>query len=268
MLKKGKPYRTVFKLQWSQAADYRVNFIFNFVCAFIPVVAITFLWIAIFREKDVIEGYTIQSMLTYVLLAKFLQQVIVPEFFWNVTSDIMDGQLTGYLMKPISYIKYIFFGALGEKSKNFVVTLIPILAIAVCFSNYLNFSSNVYHVMAFLATCILAYVLYFVIFMTFSLLSFWFLEISSVFYTLYIIIEFFSGSIIPIDLFPKTLQSILNVLPFKYLIFFPINVYIGKCSTSEILTGLAMQVMWIGIFYAVIKSLWLLGMKRYEAYGG
>lgn len=268
MLKKGKPYRTVFKLQWSQAADYRVNFIFNFVCAFIPVIAITFLWIAIFKEKPVIEGYTIQTMLTYVLLAKFLQQVIVPEFFWNVTSDIMDGQLTGYLMKPINYIKYIFAGALGEKSKNFVVTVIPIVAIIVYFRNSLNLSSNWQNLIAFVVTCILAYILYFVIFMTFSLLSFWFLEISSVFYTLYIVIEFFSGSIIPVDLFPKALQSVLNFLPFKYLIFFPINVYIGKCTTSEIITGLVMQMIWIGLFSGAIKSLWALGMKRYEAYGG
>ncbi|KYH34246.1 ABC-2 family transporter protein [Clostridium tepidiprofundi DSM 19306] len=268
MINKFNAYKRTFKLTWSMAMDYRLNFIFNFVCSFVPIIAMIFLWTAIFRDNTTVGGYTLNMMLTYLITARFLHQVIVPDFFWDVSEEIKNGSLSMYLIKPISYIKYWFFKALGNKSQNLVMTIIPILLIALIFRNNIVLNSSIEKIVYFIVACSIAYVLYFLIFMLFSLLSFWFLEISSFFYTLYMFIEFFSGSLIPINLLPATIKNILKYLPFQYLVYFPIKIYLAEITINEIYTGLFVQVIWIAVIAIGIKFLWKLGIKKFEAYGG
>ncbi len=268
MLKQAKPYTKVFKLTWSSASDYRMNFIFNFICSFIPIIAMLFLWKAIYSSNAKIGNYDMYLMFSYVILSRFLYLLIVPDFFFDVTDEIESGNLSNYIVRPINYLKLWFFKALGSKSQGIVSQIIPMLLILIICNKEISFNLSLRNFVLLVITSAISYILYFLIFMSVSLLNFWFYEISSWFYTVSFVIEFLSGVIIPIDLLPDILQQILKYLPFKYLIYFPIKTFVGSASTLEIIYGIMIQLIWTIISLILLHFLWMQGRKKYDAYGG
>jgi len=80
--------------------------------------------------------------------------------------------------------------------------------------------------------------------------------------------ELTSGRFFPLNILPAVLFKIMNFLPFSFLVFFPLNVYLDRLSTSEIYRGLLTQTIWIAIFSVLLKVVWQRGLRRYEAVGG
>lgn len=267
MLKNNK-YLMTYKLTWTQATDYRFNFIFEFICCFIPVIALLFLWKAIYINQNNIGDYNIYMMFTYIIFARFVSMIITPSFFFDVTDEIQQGTLSNYIVKPINYIKYWFYKELGSKSKSFIFGIIPILLVCLIYNKYVILNISLLNCFLFILSFLLAYVIYFEIIMLSSLLSFWFYEISSWFYTISFIVEFLSGSLVPIDLLPEFLQKVLQFLPFKYLVFFPVKILTNSLTNSELLYGLVIQLIWLLIIFGAMKIIWKYGRKKYDAFGG
>jgi len=67
---------------------------------------------------------------------------------------------------------------------------------------------------------------------------------------------------------PAWLQKICVVLPFKYAIYLPVKIFLGKMGISEALWGILLQVFWIMVFLLMGKYLWKFGIRKYQAYGG
>ena len=59
----------------------------------------------------------------------------------------------------------------------------------------------------------------------------------------------------------------LQVLPFRYMLSFPIEILMGRLSLGEIGRGLAIQMAWAGVFWLGYRLLWQRGLRRYGAVG-
>ncbi|CUO40842.1 ABC transporter permease [Clostridium disporicum] len=268
MRKSVKKYLIAFELMWTKATDYRFDFIFEFICSFIPIVALLFLWKAIYFNNTNVGSYDVYSMFTYIILARFIGMIITPGFFFDVTEEIQEGTLSNYIVKPINYIRYWFAKELGNKSRNFIIGLIPIIFIICMYREYFSIQCGIGNFILFMVSFIFSYIIYFNITMFVSFFSFWFYEISNWFYTISFMTEFLSGTLIPIDLLPAYLQNILEWLPFKYLVFFPVSILTDSTSYDAITSGLIIQGLWVIVSYICIKFLWSIGRKKYDAYGG
>jgi ABC-2 type transport system permease protein len=77
-----------------------------------------------------------------------------------------------------------------------------------------------------------------------------------------------SGGIFPLDIFGSTLKTIFGFLPFQYTIYFSVNILAGREGGSKIAFGLAIQLVWIVMMFAVTNIIWKIGMKKYVAVGG
>jgi len=82
-----------------------------------------------------------------------------------------------------------------------------------------------------------------------------------------IITDFFSGSIFPLDIFPALWQKVFYYTPFPYLIFFPLQVYLGKIPFSQVLSGISISLVWSLALSVILKSIWQKGLKIYDAVG-
>lgn len=67
------------------------------------------------------------------------------------------------------------------------------------------------------------------------------------------VIQIFSGIIAPITLFPMWFQRLSDFLPFKELIYTPINIWLGQVAYSEILLVMLKQIVWGFILYMIAK---------------
>ncbi|EJR83382.1 ABC transporter permease [Bacillus cereus] len=261
-----KKYLKPMMLSFQAVFQYRMNVVLYMIFGLIPLVALILLWHSLFETQSNIHGYTLEMMITYVIIAKLIELLLIPEMHWSINDEIQSGELSKYLIKPFSYFGYWFSHNLGNKIIHLVMSVIPIIPIIFLNRDYFLLPTLKYTFL-FILSIVGALILYYMIYYLISLFSFYFVEISSFFFTVDIVLELLSGSLIPLEFLPAPLNTITQFLPFSYLIHFPVNVYLGNLSSAEIVNGLISQVIWSLVFYVLIRVLWKKGLNKYESVG-
>jgi ABC-2 type transport system permease protein len=120
----------------------------------------------------------------------------------------------------------------------------------------------------FLLSLVLGFLLGFFLEVCIGLISFWFLEVTSLLF-IYMLMNFFlSGHMFPLDLLPETARMVVNWLPLKYLAYFPAAVFLGLVPESRLWHELAMEAGWVLFFLFVSRLMLDRGLRRYSGFGG
>jgi len=82
-----------------------------------------------------------------------------------------------------------------------------------------------------------------------------------------LLIGFFAGELIPLDILPGFLKKVSLALPFQYTLYFPIKIYQGLVLPKEMILALVICLSWIITICVLISWLWQKGVKQYEAVG-
>jgi ABC-2 type transport system permease protein len=77
-----------------------------------------------------------------------------------------------------------------------------------------------------------------------------------------------AGQAAPTALLPGFLRQAAEVLPFRYMLGFPVEVLSGKLDPSEILLGFIYQIVWITAVLLLHNVVWKKGVRHYTAVGG
>jgi ABC-2 type transport system permease protein len=101
-----------------------------------------------------------------------------------------------------------------------------------------------------------------------AMLAFWVLEVSTFIFILYAFEYIASGHMLPLDILPKSVESVLFFLPFPYQLYFPVSIYMGKTTGQDLAIGLAIQAAWVLIAYGLARFAWARGINKYAAVGG
>ena len=84
----------------------------------------------------------------------------------------------------------------------------------------------------------------------------------------YFLLELFSGLLIPISFFPQIFQDVFSFLPFQYISYVPVLIYLGKISGVGILQSLAIQIVWFFVLVVLGSALWQWSTKKITIQGG
>lgn len=263
-------YWSIFKISFEQEFAYKINFIMWRVRNVFQIIVTFFLWSAIFSNPGtMVFGYDRVKILTYVFALMIVRAIVLSARAVDVSTDIAEGNLTNYLVKPISYFKYWLTRDISSKVLNLSFATVEFIALFLILKPAFYFQSDIFVLLAFLLSIIIASFIYFCILFIISAVAFWVPELgwASQFLVAIVIIEFLSGSLFPIDVLPATLQKIVMVLPFPYMVFFPVQVYLGKITGAAQIQGFAISFIWVGVLYVLMKYLWSKGLKAYQAFG-
>jgi len=77
-----------------------------------------------------------------------------------------------------------------------------------------------------------------------------------------------AGQVAPVALLPGVMRQAATVLPFRYMVGFPVEVLTGQLSPGEVWAGFAAQAGWLCVALALFTALWRAGLRRYSAVGG
>lgn len=169
------------------------------------------------------------------------------------------------MLKPINYLEYKFFQAVGELAYRLML-FVPVIVVAVfLLRNYLTQAESGSTYFIFALASLLSFVLYFLIYFLTGIISFWTIDYLGPIYTLSTIINFMQGSLLPLDLMPRWLLEISKWLPFKYLFFVPVSFVTGRLNFDWMMVLIPLS--WCVGLYFLAKFLYLRGLKRYEGYG-
>jgi ABC-2 type transport system permease protein len=263
-----KKYAYVFKLSLLSSLEYRVDFLFSILGAFLPIVIQYFMWRSIFEASGdaIVFGYTFQQMFMYTVFSAMISKLISSGIQFEISNDIKHGQLSSFLYRPASYTMYKISSYLGGKAVYLTISFLIIYAVLIAFK--IDIATSGLRFPVFVLSLVFAFVLNFLIYHIISALAFWLDEIWYFYFAMGFLITLLSGGIFPLDIFGKAVSSLASFLPFTYTIFFPVNIINGRYEMNEILTGLGLQLTWIVIMSVVSRICWGLGNKKYSAVGG
>jgi ABC-2 type transport system permease protein len=121
---------------------------------------------------------------------------------------------------------------------------------------------------AALPAVLLAFLVRFFVEWTLALVTFWTTRTQAINRTYFGVLMFLSGRVAPIALLPGILQDVTSVLPFYYMVAFPVELAVGRLSPAEAMDGFMIQILWLVAALGIITSTWRFALKRFSAVGG
>lgn len=263
-------YLQIFKISFEQEFVYRLNFIMWRVRNVLQIFLIFFLWDAVFSSPGrVVFGYDRAKILTYVFGILIVKAFVFSARAVDVAGIVANGDLTNYLLKPVNFFKYWLTRDSSSKALNLIFAGIEITFLFVLLKPPFYLQTNPAYLIAFATSLLLAIVMFFSLLMITSSAPFLAPELAwgGQFLIIVIITEFLSGSLFPIDILPLNIQHVMLATPFPYLVFFPLQVYLGKVSGPSLVGGLFIAAFWTATLWLLMSFVWKKGLKVYEAYG-
>lgn len=263
-------YLQIFKISFQQEFAYRLNFVMWRVRNVMQIVLTFFLWNTVFYDPGrEVFGYNKEKILTYVFGILVLRAIVLSARAVDMAGEIANGEITNYLLKPVSYFKYWFTRDVASKTLNLSFAAVEALILFLILKPNIFLQTDFLIIVLFIVSVVIAVILFFYILFLVNLVTFWMPENGWAAQFLFVVIltEFLSGGAFPIDILPPTLQHLLYALPFPYLLFFPLQVYLGKISGLAIARGLLTGGFWIIALAILTRTVWPRGLKRYSAEG-
>ena len=265
-----KKYLQIFKLSFQQEFAYRLNFVMWRVRNILQIILMFFLWSSVFKNPQTeVFGYNQEKILTYVFGILILRAIVFSARAVDVAGEISNGDITNFLLKPISYFKYWATRDIASKVLNLSFSVFEITVLFLILKPPLFLQTNPLSLFAVLVSLILAVILFFCLLFITNISAFWMPENgwAAQFLFIVIITDFLSGGVFPLDILPLAFQKVLYSTPFPYLLFFPLQVYLGKIAGLEIIRGLVTAFTWVFVLFMTVKFVWAKGLRRYSAEG-
>lgn len=254
------------KMQFNQYNIYKTTFWLFTLNRIVEVMVYIFVWQAIYNQTDNAEGLTISQMLTYYILAIAFSSIATWGINQEMARSIRNGHINKELLNPITYFEYYFGMELGEIAFATVVGLATFVICSIFCG--LVLPANLIDFILCVLVIILGIPITFFIQMIVGTIGFYTNSIWGMQILRRAIIQIFSGIVAPINLFPIWFQNLSKWLPFKELIYTPINIWLGQVPYSEIIFVIVKQILWGIILYFIAKLFFNHSVKKLTINGG
>jgi len=258
-------YIAVSKTAFKSILNYRASVFLLILQSTVQFIITIFLWKAVFVNSQTISGYNFREIIQYYFGITILSYFCFYAVDWEINEDIHSGNISNILLKPVSIHLYYFFRMIGDRAAHFFFTIIPVSIIALYI---LKGQFKVNMVVLACLSVFLAMVLWFFLSISIAILAFWIENIFFILTVKEILVQFFSGMLIPISFFPKVIQHVLGFLPFPYIAYEPMQIFTGVYSLEQAIRIIAIQLVWIIILFFFSKYLLNLGLKKYVNVSG
>jgi len=262
-----KEYWFVFAIFWQEALSRRASFAMERFRALVVLVSFYYFWSALLKHRTSFAGYDRTQMITYVLGMNVLRSIVFTTRTEEIASEINHGRLSSYLLKPVNFLLYTLFRDLSEKSINLVSSIMEVIGLILIFKIKLQWPQDVHTWLLFLASIAGATWLYFILSFMTGCWGFWTSESWGPRFLLELFLEFTAGVFFPLDVLPQLAQHIIKSFPSPYLLFFPLQIFLGKLNSTQIINGFLTQMFWILAISTMARKVWLKGMQNYSSVG-
>ncbi len=170
------------------------------------------------------------------------------------------------LVKPINFIGYNLFYAIGKSFYRVLSIALPLVVIFI-FSDKI-IPPNVSAFLMFLVVVILAFFIVYLIDFIIGVSAFFFDFNNGFVWTMESIIAFFAGLVVPLTFLPKPLLVIAESLPFQNLYFIPMQFFLGKIGSEMFFEVVVNEIFWIAVLFFLSRFLYSLGIRKLTIQGG
>jgi ABC-2 type transport system permease protein len=260
-------FKRLWQVNWAEQWQYRANLIMYLLYWLVSPIIYLAVWTSIATSKGSVNGFTSNDFVTYYMTLLIVDQITSNITLYNFAYKIQDGTLSGELIRPIhpmltntlvNNIAFKIFTILG---------LIPIW-IVLFFLFQPDYSSVTWQGIALsIPAMMLGFVIGFLLSAALTCLAFWTTRVYSIHEFYYALVLLFSGQFVPLTLMPKIIQDVAQYLPFQLLLYYPIQLILGKLTSAQIIQGYIIAAIWLVASIVFFNWIWREGLKRFSAVG-
>ncbi len=262
-----KKYILIAKNTCSEILTYRLNFVMWRVRTVFQFLTVYFLWLAVLPEKARIGDYTQALMLTYILGTSLISSIVFSTRTVDIGEEINEGNLSNFLLRPVNFFLYFVARDAGDKAMNISFAIFELTILFLILKPPFFIQTDLLFILLFIIAIFFALIMYFFVSVLLGFIGFWSPEVWGPRFIFFMLISFFAGGLFPLDILPKAVFKVFELLPFFYFLYFPLKIYLGQLATSQILTGFLVSSFWVFILYKTVQLVWIKGLRVYTAVG-
>jgi ABC-2 type transport system permease protein len=213
-----------------------------------------------------VGGYTTGDFAAYFLVLMVVNNLTYTWIMWEYEYRVREGTLSAALLRPVHPIHADVAENLSSKVMSSPFILLTAVLLGLVFQP--TFHPVGWALAAFIPAVALAFVLRFLVEWTLAQAAFWTTRVSSLNQLYFVAMLFLSGQVAPLSLFPPLVQSAAALLPFRWMISFPVELLLGNLTPEETAVGFAAQMVWITLAVILLRFVWRAGVRVYSAVGG
>ena len=260
-------YLEFARVGFVNALAYRLRYLTGIVTYFIYVSVYYFIWKAIYEHSASIEGFDFAHLLTYIGVGWIIRSFYFNTIDQEIAAQVTEGRLAMDLIKPVNLQWMYLARAAGESVFRLGILTVP-TALLLFLVFPLRPPASLGLGMAFGVSLILSFLIVAAINFAIGTFALRLQSILGLLRAKFFLLELFSGLLLPISFFPPVFQKILSVLPFEYISYVPMLIYLGKLHGSGLIRAIALQVFWVAVLLALGDALWRWSSKKVTIQGG
>lgn len=260
-------YFDFIRIRFLTMLAYRVNYYSGILIYTLNIGVNYFTWRAIYGDGQSLGGFTGAQMTTYVAVSWMARAFYFNNLDREISTDIRDGSIAIQFIRPYNYVLVKMMQGLGEGLFRFMMLMIPGMVIAILlFPVQLPTEPSAWA--GFLVMLFFSFLISSQINIITGLSAFFVENNEGMMRMKRVVVDLFSGLIVPITLFPDWLASVLKVLPFQAITYLPGSVFTGRVQGVGIWNVLGIQVIWFLILLIPIVWLYHASRQRLFVQGG
>jgi ABC-2 type transport system permease protein len=260
-------YRRFWQVNWYEQWQYRANLLMYLLYWLVSPVVYLAVWTTIARSQGDVGGLTANDFVTYYLTLLVVDQMTSDITVHILAYKIQDGTLSGELLRPVHPIlTNTLVNNLAFKGLIILVFIPVWLVLALLFRP--DFSTvTPASVLSAVPALALGFGINFLLGATITCLAFWTTRVFSLVEFYYGMFVLLSGEFVPLQLMPPLIQRLADLLPFQFLIYFPVQLILGRVPPEVMPGKFAYGLVWLVGAYLLFRFVWREGLKRFSAVG-
>jgi ABC-2 type transport system permease protein len=256
---------TLFRVGLAEIVAYRAEFLVWILTTNMPLVMLA-IWHAVAADGPV--GRFDQRQFTAYYLAVLAVRLLTSTWVvWQMSMEIRDGTLSARLLRPLHpLLAYAAQHMAAVPMRALVVS--PILAILFFVAGDRLAVRDPELLGIFFASLLGAWLLIFFTMVLVGALAF-FVESAVAVFELWLAVHaIFSGYLVPLEALPAWIGRAAAVMPFRFMLGYPVEIFVGLMGPREALQQLAVQWGYVLVLFGAALLVWRSGVKRFAAFGG
>jgi ABC-2 type transport system permease protein len=228
----------------------------------------TSIWKAVYGAREMVNGLTLDQILTYFGAATLIYYIIMDFADWNLQMLIRTGKFLTFMLRPFSHRFYALSQKIGHRILGFFFEFIPVYLM---FLFLFRIRLVPAYPLWFFLSLVLSFLMMFQVNYCVGITGFWLVRAEGIRRVFLVFRDILAGSFIPLSFFPAVFQKGLFFLPFQFISYVPIRVFLGSYELAGYTLGIpvivAIQALAVLLMAGITEVVWRLGIRRFTGVG-
>ncbi|GAP14303.1 ABC-type uncharacterized transport system, permease component [Longilinea arvoryzae] len=223
--------------------------------------------VALYNGQKSVNGLSMEGAITFAGLTQAMIMFLMLFGYTEIILSVTTGAVAGDLLRPIDYFVLWLGKDLGRALVNLLVRGIFFFALFALFFHII-LPQGFIQWLAFGLSLVLSYLLSFSWRFLVNLASFWTPDAIGISRILFLLTQFLSGFLFPLQLLPDWFSAMCKMTPFPSIVNTPVGIFLGTIQGGSIGLELLRQAIWLGGLVLAGQLIYRAGIRKLVVQGG